>query len=228
MQYLFKRTTLIWLAITTVLWSFNVLGQQGEGVSLITVKVSVFDNQGAPVEGVAVSAVPEVTDDAHLVTEIGTMDQINRQFAPHFLVVQKGAKVRFPNSDSIKHHVYSFSPAKRFELLLNKGMEEDPQLFEKAGIVELGCNVHDWMLGYIYVVDTPHFAHTDSDGMVQLTLPAGNFRLNAWHPRMQEEPEVPGKDVSVVSDTSFEFRLSEELLVDFEDYQSDNEFGDYE
>lgn len=228
MQYLARGVKLTWLAFATVFMSLNVFGQEGKQSSFVEIEVSVFDNKGAPVEGVAVSAVPELADDSRPATDIGTMDQINRQFAPHFLVVQRGTKVRFPNSDSIKHHVYSFSAAKRFELLLNKGMEEDPQLFDKAGIVELGCNVHDWMLGYIYVVDTPYFAHTDNNGIAQLALPSGNFRIDAWHPRMQEEPEVPSREVSVTSDKQVEFRLEEELLTDFEDYQSDDEFGDYE
>lgn len=193
----------------------------------VNLRVEVLDMDGRPVNGVAVSAVSENPGRTGKTKKVSTMDQINRQFAPHFLVVQRGSEVRFPNSDSIKHHVYSFSPAKRFELLLNRGMEEEPLLFEKAGIVELGCNVHDWMLGYIYVVDTPFFAYTDKQGKVELSVPAGNYSVSAWHPRMQEEQEIPSQNVNLSSGQNVNFKLKQKLLPDFEDYQSD-EFGEYD
>ena len=158
-----------------------VLVLTGSGVSLAqqndkhTLKVDVSDAAGNKLQGIAVSAVPKNPLVTSAVDALGTMDQIDRQFAPHFLTVQKGTKVRFPNSDSIKHHVYSFSPAKRFELLLKRGMEEDPLLFDKNGIVELGCNVHDWMLGYIYIVDTPYFSHTNKQGQVSIVFTQGRI-----------------------------------------------------
>ncbi len=77
------------------------------------------------------------------------MDQQGHQFVPHLLVVQAGTEVTFPNSDNVSHHVYSFSPTKPFELPLYKGDVYPPVTFEKAGIVVVGCNIHDSMLGYI-------------------------------------------------------------------------------
>ena len=78
------------------------------------------------------------------------VDQIDRQFAPHVAIVRTGTMVRFPNHDNIRHHVYSFSKAKTFELPLYKGTPADPVKFDMPGIVTMACNIHDWMLGYVY------------------------------------------------------------------------------
>ena len=111
------------------------------------------------------------------------MDQRNRQFEPHVLAVRQNTKVRFPNSDDIRHHVYSFSPAKTFELRLYHGTQADPVLFDKPGRVVLGCNIHDAMLGYIYVLKTRWFGVTGSDGVVTLQeIPSGSYRLQLRHP----------------------------------------------
>ena len=80
------------------------------------------------------------------------MNQINKQFAPHVLVVQKNTEVTFPNADNVFHHVYSFSPTKQFELKLYKEFTAEPLFFEQAGIVDIGCNIHDWMLGYMILM----------------------------------------------------------------------------
>ena len=91
------------------------------------------------------------------------MDQRDRRFVPRVLPVQTGAQVTFPNSDNVSHHVYSFSPPKRFQLYLAKGGPPQSVVFDRAGVETLGCNLHDWMLGYILVVDTPYFAVTDDE-----------------------------------------------------------------
>ncbi|WP_460890864.1 methylamine utilization protein, partial [Ramlibacter alkalitolerans] len=81
------------------------------------------------------------------------MDQVNSEFQPRVLVVTKGSRVRFPNSDTIRHQVYSFSAAKRFELPLYTGTPPEPVVFDRAGVVTLGCNIHDWMKGYVVILD---------------------------------------------------------------------------
>lgn len=116
------------------------------------------------------------------------MDQRNSAFVPGVLVVQAGTTVSFPNSDKVRHQVYSFSPAKPFELPLYEGTPLAPVRFDRAGVVVVGCNIHDWMIGYIVVVDTPHFAKTDAQGRVRLDVPAGRYRLKAWHARGVGQP----------------------------------------
>ena len=116
------------------------------------------------------------------------MDQRSLIFQPHVLAVQVGSEVRFPNSDNTRHQVYSFSPAKTFELPLYSGTKAKPIHMDTAGVVELGCNIHDWMLGYIVVVDTPYFAMTNTKGQATIQAPPGSYRLEAWHESQAAPP----------------------------------------
>jgi plastocyanin len=104
------------------------------------------------------------------------MDQQNLAFVPRVLVVAVGGNVEFPNSDSVSHEVYSFSPAKRFQLPLYKGALHPPVTFDKPGLVVLGCNIHDQMAGYIYVTEAPFYGKTDAQGALHLTnMPTGDY-----------------------------------------------------
>ncbi len=115
------------------------------------------------------------------------VDQRDRQFVPYVSAVMAGTEVHFPNSDNIRHHVYSFSPAKRFELRLYHGTTAEPVRFEQAGKVVLGCNIHDDMLGYIYVVDTPFFAVTDRTGRANFAdFPERKLHYQIQHPQLIE------------------------------------------
>ncbi len=123
------------------------------------------------------------------------LEQINKEFRPYVTVVQKGGTVVFPNRDSIAHHVYSFSEAKKFELPLYSGVPA-PVVFDKTGVVTLGCNIHDWMKAYILVVDTPFFAISKADGKVELNnLPEGKWKIEFWHPRQKNA--LPPREVSL-------------------------------
>ena len=151
-----------------------------------TLEVEVVDEQGHPVERVAVYATASSGPVAPLRTPKAVMDQQNHRFVPHILVVQKGTSVDFPNHDDVSHHVYSFSPAKTFELPLYKGQVYSPVVFDQTGIVVLGCNIHDSMLGYIRVVDTPYFAVTDDEGVARVEdVPRGAYSLEVWTPRLR-------------------------------------------
>jgi hypothetical protein len=114
------------------------------------------------------------------------MDQINRTFVPDVLVVPVGSTVAFPNSDSVSHQIYSFSPAHRFQLPLYRGKPYPPVNFDEPGVVTLGCNIHDSMLAYVLVTDAPYFGRTDAAGSWSLELPHGTYQVTLWHPRMQE------------------------------------------
>ena len=110
------------------------------------------------------------------------MDQIDKQFVPHVLPIAVGTAVRFPNHDQIHHHVYSFSRVKSFDLPLSKDEAAPPVVFDAPGVVKVGCNIHDWMVGAILVVPTPWFATTDDGGAFVLRdVPAGNVTVTAWH-----------------------------------------------
>ena len=148
---------------------------------------SVTDGNGAPVADAVLYAMPAAAT-AGTAVQPGTMDQVNKEFLPLVVPIQRGALVRFPNKDNIRHHVYSFSPARPFELKLYSGTPSKPVKFDKPGPVVLGCNIHDWMVGYIYVVDTPYFAKTDKSGAARLDgLPSGEYLLHIWHPYAKVE-----------------------------------------
>jgi plastocyanin len=118
------------------------------------------------------------------------MDQRNLAFLPRVLVVEVGTSVEFPNNDSVSHQVYSFSPAKRFQLPLYKGVAHPPVTFDRPGLVVLGCNIHDAMVGYIYVTDAPYFGRTESNGGLDLKgLRGGDYRLAIWSPFISDTPE---------------------------------------
>lgn len=135
----------------------------------------------------------------------------------------------FPNSDSIKHHVYSFSKAKTFELQLYKELNAEPLLFSTQGSVELGCNIHDWMLRYIFVVDTPYFGKTDMQGNLTLELPDGEYQLDVWHPRIQEEVTSLSRQLTLSEESEINVTFKSPLLPDANQYEDmSDEFSDYE
>ena len=193
------------------------------------ITVSLFTKSQQKIANVVVYFTPQQKQNLALTQEIAIMDQVDTQFSPHILAIQKGTKVRFPNSDSIKHHVYSFSPAKTFELQLYKELQADPLLFSKLGSVELGCNIHDWMLGYIFVVDTPYFGKTDINGNLTLDLPNGEYQLNVWHPRIQDDSHSLSKQLTMPRESKIEIILESPLLPDLNQYENtSDEFSDYE
>lgn len=123
--------------------------------------------------------------------------QKNKQFNPGVTVVQTGTLIYFPNEDTVRHHVYSFSPAKKFELKLYSGVAANPVQFDQAGVVSLGCNIHDAMVGYIYVLDTPFFAKTDSQGRAVLNVADGHYNYQVWaagrlKPSVEQKQQING------------------------------------
>lgn len=152
-------------------------------------QVAVVDSQGGAVADAVVYAVAPAGRSGSAPPKTASMDQVNKEFVPFVLPVQAGAEVRFPNKDNIRHHVYSFSPAKKFEIKLYSGVPGKPVVFDKPGVVALGCNIHDAMVGYIYVVDTPWFTKTSKDGSAVLEgIPAGSYEVRVWHPRLAGDP----------------------------------------
>ncbi len=160
--------------------------------------VSVTDSAGKPVADAVVYAVPEAGAPAPVCGATAVLDQIDKEFVPFVLPVQVGTQVRFPNQDNIRHNVYSFSPAKTFSLELYKGTAAPPVTFDKTGVVVMGCNIHDKMLAYILVVDTPHFARTGAAGTLALKdLAQGRYEVRAWHPRLVDMAEPVLQKVAI-------------------------------
>jgi plastocyanin len=126
-----------------------------------------------------------------------SMEQVSREFRPHVLIVPVGSKVSFPNSDTVQHQVYSFSPAKRFELPLYRGTSK-PVEFDTAGIVTVSCNIHDNMRAYVFVVDAHYFGHADAAGIWKAPdVQPGNYSLQIWHPRARNMKPVIDQKITV-------------------------------
>jgi plastocyanin len=158
----------------------------------------VTDSDGKALPDAVVVAFPlrAQIQPARPATEIE--DQIDKEFVPYVQVIRVGSSVKFPNKDNIRHHVYSFSPAKKFELPLYSGTPARPVLFDKVGVVKLGCNIHDWMIGYLYVTDAPYFGKTGDRGRIDLKdLRAGTYRVQVWHPRLDGTEESTSRQIEV-------------------------------
>lgn len=141
------------------------------------------------------------------------MDQRDVSFVPHILIVEKGAPVEFPNSDVVAHHVYSFSRPNDFVLPLYKGVPPGPVSFDEDGVVTLGCNIHDGMLGYIVVVDTNVFGLTGDDGTVSLDVEAGasDFEVSAWSPRIRDSKGPLVQKFETLPENGVSFQLQKKL-----------------
>jgi plastocyanin len=171
---------------------------------------SVTDQKGKPVPDAVVFLTPKAGK-APVVKPGATavMDQKNKEFVPHVLPVQAGTSVSFPNSDNIFHHVYSFSNAKQFELPLYKGKPASPIVFDKPGVVVLGCNIHDWMRAYIVVLETPYFSKTDKYGTALIAEePPGEYSARVWHSDLKDAANPPVHDIKIGAGKNETFGLT--------------------
>ena len=162
---------------TSVLCVLFLLGFNAQA----EVRLTITDQQGQPLE----DAVVELLDPANKTfsAKKAEVKQQDLTFIPFVSAYQVGSQVDFPNMDKTRHHVYSFSPAKVFELKLYANKPEAPVLFDQAGIVALGCNIHDYMQAYIYVGQSPFLQVTDAKGLVTFNdVPDGSYQLKLWHP----------------------------------------------
>jgi plastocyanin len=180
--------------IALALFAFTSIGH----AQSTDIAVSVTDQHGKPVADAVVVAVP-VDGVMRLPTRTRQeVDQVDKEFLPRVQAVLVGTAVTFPNRDAVRHQVYSFSPAKRFELPLYTGVPE-PIVFDKPGVVVLGCNIHDWMVGYVYVSESPWFARTNAEGKALLAdLPPRGYVVRVWHPQLEVKEEATRKTVDAV------------------------------
>lgn len=179
-------------------------------VAAATVQVTVQDGSGKPLSDAVVFLESAQARAAMKPAQGAEIAQIAKQFDPRVLVVPVGTSVAFPNRDTVRHHVYSFSPAKTFELKLYTGTAASPVVFDKPGIAVLGCNIHDNMASWVVIVDTPYYGRSALAGTVVLNgVPAGNYRLRIWHPGLAMG--APAADQALVvgaSDSQTTFRLT--------------------
>jgi plastocyanin len=173
---------------------------------------------GQPVADAVVVAVPQATARRAPPAAAEIVDQVDYEFVPKVKPVYVGSSVRFPNKDNARHHVYSFSAAKRFDLPLYAGTPAAAVLFDKPGVVVLGCNIHDWMIGYIYVSESPFFAKTDAGGNARIEdLPPGHYQVRVWQPNLDGPETATARPVDLqgsrVAELAWEVKLRPEVRV---------------
>ena len=164
----------------------------GRGAA-IEVTFKLADSKGAPIADAVVSLVAldappalSSSNGAKISAPVAPLEiaQSGQEFSTFVTPLVVGSTVNFPNFDKVSHQVYSLSPTKKFALPLYKPGNGSTVVFDRPGVVALGCNIHDWMLAYIVVLETPHFAKTATDGTATIIAPAGRYRAEVWHARL--------------------------------------------
>jgi plastocyanin len=175
-----------------------------------TISGQVLGQDGKPIANAVVFVQEPASLPPAAASSTAIMDQFNKTFVPEMLPIAVGTQVRFPNRDQIRHHVYSFSRPKRFELPLYKGEDAPPVLFDKPGVVKIGCNIHDWMSAIILVLPNEHFAVTREDGTFALPgLGAGTYTITAWHAQSRDKTEDVAQHITIADqDSQLSFKLS--------------------
>jgi len=162
------------------------------------INIVVTDSKGKKQEQVVVFLEPQSNHPMAKKPVDIVIDQRDKEFIPFITAIQKGTTVRFPNSDKIRHHVYSFSKPKSFQIPLYKDIEPEPVQFNTAGVVPLGCNIHDWMNAFIFVSETPYYSLTDKAGSAKVNnLPKGKYLAKLYHPSMKNWKKQAGKLIEV-------------------------------
>lgn len=176
-----------------------LMSAMGEVANAYELSVTVtLDGSIEPVANAVVSA-----DNARPATPVSVeIYQKHRAFHPQVLVIPVGSSVDFPNRDNTQHHVYSFSPAKTFNIELYADRPAAPIVFDKPGIVELGCNIHDHMQGFVVVTDTVSVGQTDASGQVSLSIDTltsegsqDKVTIEIWHPRLPDNTRPVTREV---------------------------------
>ncbi|CUS48772.1 MAG: hypothetical protein HLUCCO02_01900 [Idiomarinaceae bacterium HL-53] len=208
-----RRLLLGWLGIVS---SFSVHAET----------MQVLDEDGNPLKEAVLFQLSSHAELSSGATRTHVMDQINRQFAPQLLFIQVGDSVNFPNSDNVRHHVYSFSAANTFELRLYEAGDSPDVPFPEQGIVVVGCNIHDQMRGHIVVGASELNSISDEAGTLSYQVEwkdTGGWYL--WHPWMSEQGKQPMKvDLSSWSETNNEIRLPVTAPVEREESELEKRF----
>ena len=161
------------------------------GLGAAELTVHIADVHAAPVADAVVTVVPRAgsaTPAIVLQSAPGTkiIDQKNETFIPYVEIFRPGDSVVFHNADHTRHHVYSFAPARQFEFVLKSGQSSTPLPLDHAGIVAVGCNIHDRMITYLYISNSRWIMRSATDGHVTIDgLPPGDFEVQVWHPQLR-------------------------------------------
>ena len=169
--------------LSLIIFALLALNLRGEDAQFSITLV----HDGEPLEHAVASLTPLDFPVPSKTAAEAVIAQEDREYNPYVTVVMAGTAASFPNRDDVQHHLYSVSKPKRFEKPLYGSGTSETVLFDKPGVVTLGCNIHDWMVAYVLVVTTPWFATSGPDGLAEINgLPTGRYELEVWHPRIRK------------------------------------------
>ena len=170
-----------------------------------TVNIDIADTDGHPAGGAVISLEPQspgTLPPSHLPLN-AVIDQRHETFIPLVTIIRQDGQVVFTNNDTTMHQVYSFSPIKQFEFEIDQGQKSQAVLFDKPGVASIGCNIHDQMITYVYVADTPWVVRTDANGHGVIdNVPDGAYRVSVWHPQLPPGHNAPTTPLTVSSASS--------------------------
>ena len=190
------------LIISLASWSVQACLK--EDTACVQIQVNNVNNK--PLANMVVYLEPLTGQIVPQQSQTVEITQESKSFIPYISVSQKATKVNFVNKDDITHHIYSADSENKFSLKIRAGETDSSAHFDHAAEIAMGCNIHDWMSGYLLVVNTPYFAKTDEQGLASFTLSElGKYRVVVWHPQMQAENNrmIVEKDLLSADITTF-------------------------
>ncbi len=177
-------------------------------VMAIELEVQVLSASGEPLENMVVYAVPLDDQQLPATDKVISVGQKGKSFAPYVSVSQAGNSVLFDNQDDITHHIYSVDSDARFSFKIKAGEKRLQNGLNQPGEVAMGCNIHDWMSGYLLLVDTPVFGKTSAAGTLSLETPEpGRYQVTVWHPQLKADNNRESQVVNLQADATVTARL---------------------
>jgi len=167
------------------------------------ISITIVEKKQRPVHDTVVELVSNTANTMNA----GNVEitQLDKEFAPQMSVVPRGSPVLFTNKDPIQHHVYSVSKGNQFDLPLYQGTPSERIKFDRPGVVKLGCNIHDWMLGFAYVSQSKYVLTTDASGIARFKdIPEGDYELRIWNPRLKKNNKVISQRLTLKKDQPLE------------------------
>ena len=206
----------------TLLASWNAEACSTESTSCVKVQVNNVNN--IPLENMVVYLEPLAEQVLPQQSGAVNISQHSKSFIPYISVSQSTAKVSFENKDDITHHIYSADNENKFSFKIRAGKTDSTTQFNHAADIAMGCNIHDWMSGYLLVVNTPYFAKTDAQGIASFTMKElGKYRVVVWHPQLRTENNRIVKEQELSTDDTIAFTL-EQNMDDIPAQKSDEDF----
>lgn len=174
--------------------------------------VTVHNSAGKPLNDVVVYIEPPSSLSLKARTDVVEVTQADKAFAPYVAVMQKGASVNFKNDDDITHHIYSPVGDNKFEFKISAGQQRLKSDLNHAGVVTMGCNIHDWMSGHLLIVETPYFAKTNAQGQALFDLKhKGDYNIVVWHPQILEQDNRIAKLVTFDNTANVTIKLTKPM-----------------